>query len=150
MLIVGFCGSPREQATDYVLKIALEELKKLEIGDDRVLRGGRIGRCLEIYVNGDPSGVCRHIHPISWHMERNGFSDALSGSLATSESGRRPREIADGRETIRKGPFCSQNLAGLVWQPVQNHAAALWRERALPRAPLRSYRPLRLEEIAWF
>ena len=28
MLIVGFCGSPREQATDYVLKIALEELKK--------------------------------------------------------------------------------------------------------------------------
>ena len=28
MLIVGFCGSPREQATDYVLKIALVELKK--------------------------------------------------------------------------------------------------------------------------
>lgn len=28
MLVVGFCGSPREQATDYVLKIALEEMRK--------------------------------------------------------------------------------------------------------------------------
>ena len=28
MLVVGFCGSPREQATEYVLKIALEEMRK--------------------------------------------------------------------------------------------------------------------------
>jgi len=28
MLVIGFCGSPREQATDYVLKIALEEMRK--------------------------------------------------------------------------------------------------------------------------
>ncbi|HUU86988.1 MAG TPA: flavodoxin family protein [Candidatus Glassbacteria bacterium] len=27
-MVVGFCGSPREQATDYVLKIALEEMRK--------------------------------------------------------------------------------------------------------------------------
>jgi len=28
MLVVGFCGSPREKATDYVLKMALEEMRK--------------------------------------------------------------------------------------------------------------------------
>jgi multimeric flavodoxin WrbA len=28
MLVVGICGSPRNQATDYVLKLALEELSK--------------------------------------------------------------------------------------------------------------------------
>ncbi|MBK5132855.1 flavodoxin family protein [Candidatus Bathyarchaeota archaeon] len=27
-MVVGFCGSPREKATDYVLKMALEEMRK--------------------------------------------------------------------------------------------------------------------------
>jgi len=47
MLIVGFCGSPREQATDYVLKIALEELKKQ--GFETVfftVKGKKINYCI--------------------------------------------------------------------------------------------------------
>jgi len=31
MLVIGICGSPRDQATSYVLKIALEELEKQKI-----------------------------------------------------------------------------------------------------------------------
>lgn len=47
MLIVGFCGSPREQATDYVLKIALDELKKQ--GFETVfftVKGKKINYCI--------------------------------------------------------------------------------------------------------
>ncbi len=47
MLIVGFCGSPREQATDYVLKIALDEMKKQ--GFETVfftVKGKKINYCI--------------------------------------------------------------------------------------------------------
>jgi len=48
MIVVGICGSPREQATDYVLKEALRMLQQAGF-ETRffTVRGKRIGFCLQ-------------------------------------------------------------------------------------------------------
>ena len=48
MIVVGICGSPREQATDYVLKEALRMLQQHGL-ETRffTVRGKRIGFCLQ-------------------------------------------------------------------------------------------------------
>jgi multimeric flavodoxin WrbA len=47
MIVVGICGSPREQATDYVLKLALDELRKQGIETHFfTVKGKKINFCI--------------------------------------------------------------------------------------------------------
>jgi multimeric flavodoxin WrbA len=47
MIVLGICGSPREQATDYVLKMALDELKKQGIETHFfTVKGKKINFCI--------------------------------------------------------------------------------------------------------
>ena len=47
MLVIGICGSPRNQATDYVLKLALEELSKQGIETYYFsVKGKKINYCI--------------------------------------------------------------------------------------------------------
>lgn len=47
MLVVGICGSPRNQATDYVLRLALEELSKQGIETHYFsVKGKKINYCI--------------------------------------------------------------------------------------------------------
>ncbi|MCW3998445.1 MAG: flavodoxin family protein [Candidatus Bathyarchaeota archaeon] len=46
-MVVGICGSPREQATDYVLKLALDELRKQGIETHFfTVKGKKINFCI--------------------------------------------------------------------------------------------------------
>src|SRR4030065_1171179 len=48
MIVVGICGSPREQATDYVLKEALRMLKEQDFETSFfTVRRKRVGFCLQ-------------------------------------------------------------------------------------------------------